>query len=216
LEIIMSKTKTTTNGAATLEPPALPTITRADANRLLKERAQELYHGARAEREEAIRQFETEYGRADRVDVSLLKDLQGLQVRFAAIAARQFKYGNGNEPKVSRFTKQLGDLIGELSSHLATERVLELFAPIEERDFLGTGGTIGRKGLDESVLAGYAIVEDPLGPKHVAPTTIDDEDGVCLHEEIEPFEDEPTRGTCTECGEEFELNPGAAASEQSA
>ncbi len=78
---------------------------------MLKERAQELYHGARAQREDAIHQFETEYGRADRIDVNLLKDLQGLQVRFAAIAARQFKFGNSNEPKVSRFTKQLGDII---------------------------------------------------------------------------------------------------------
>lgn len=186
--------------------PALPTITRADANRLLKERAQELYHEARTEREERIRQFEGEFGRADRIDTTLLRDLQNLQVRFAAIAARQHKYGANSEPTVSKYAKQLGDIIGTLSAHLATERALELFAPVEEREYVGFGGTIGRKGLDESVLGGYAIVDDPRGPTNITPTVIDEEERqVCLHENIEPMEDEPTRGVCAECGEEFAL-----------
>src|SRR6202046_826220 len=92
---------------ATVEPPALPTISRSEANKLLKQRAQELYHDARAEREERIRQFETEFGRADRIDHTLLRDLQHLQTRFAAIAARQFKYGGDKETKVSQFSKRL-------------------------------------------------------------------------------------------------------------
>ena len=42
---------------------------------------------------------------------------------------------------------------------------------------------------------GYEIVDDPLGAQNAAPTA--DEDGdVCLHTEIEPYEDEPTRGAC--------------------
>ena len=104
--------KSNSNGTAlaTVEPTALPTISRSEANKLLKQRAQELYHEARAEREERIRQFETEFGRADRIDHTLLRDLQHLQTRFAAIAARQFKYAADNhEPKVSKFTKQLGE-----------------------------------------------------------------------------------------------------------
>jgi hypothetical protein len=200
--------KSNSNGTvlATVEPPALPTISRSEANKLLKQRAQELYHEARAEREDRIRQFETEYGRADRIDHTLLRDLQHLQTRFAAIAARQFKYGGDNEPKVSKFTKQLGDIIGELSSHLATERALELFAPVEERDYVGAGGTIGRKGLDESILGDYKVVDDPVGPKNVTPTPIDEEAAeVCLHDDIEPYEDDPSRGACAECGEEFDL-----------
>jgi hypothetical protein len=201
--------KSNSNGTAlaTVEPPALSTISRSEANKLLKQRAQDLYHEARAEREERIRQFETEYGRADRIDHTLLRDLQHLQTRFAAIAARQFKYAADNyEPKVSKFTKQLGEIIGELSSHLATERALELFAPIEERDFVGAGGTIGRKGLDESILGDYKVVDDPLGPKNVTPTPIyRDADEVCLHGDVEPYEDDPSRGACAECGEEFDL-----------
>jgi len=186
--------------------PALPAITRADANRLLKERAQELFHEARAQHEERIRQFEGEFGRADRIDNTLLRDLQNLQVRFAAIAARQHKYGSNSEPTVSKYAKQIGDIIGTLSAHLATERALELFAPVEEREYVGFGGTIGRKGLDESILGGYAIVDDPQGPKNVTPTVIDEEESqVCLHENVEPIEDEPTRGVCAECGEEFAL-----------
>ncbi len=204
--------KSDSNGTAlaTVEPPALPTISRSEANKLLKQRAQDIYHEARADREERIRQFEAEYGRADRIDHTLLRDLQHLQTRFAAIGARQFKYGAENEPKVSKFTKQLGDIIGELSSHLATERALELFAPVEERDYVGAGGTIGRKGLDESILAGYNIVDDPLGPKNVTPTPIDeDADEVCLHDDVEPYEDDPSRGACAECGEEFDLAAGS-------
>jgi hypothetical protein len=206
--------KSDSNGTAlaTVEPPALPTISRSEANKLLKQRAQEIYHEARAERDERIRQFEAEYGRADRIDHTLLRDLQHLQARFAAIAARQFKYGADNEPKVSKFTKQLGDIIGELSSHLATERALELFAPVEERDYVGAGGTIGRKGLDESILAGYNVVDDPLGPKNVTPSPIhEDEDEVCLHDDVEPYEDDPSRGACTECGQEFDLAANANA-----
>jgi hypothetical protein len=200
--------KSDSNGTAlaTVEPPALPTISRSEANKLLKQRAQEIYHEARAERDERIRQFEAEYGRANRIGHTLLRDLQHLQARFAAIAARQFKYGADNEPKVSKFTKQLGDIIGELSSHLATERALELFAPVDERDYVGAGGTIGRKGLDESILAGYNVVDDPLRPKNVTPSPIDeDADEVCLHDDVEPYEDDPSRGACTECGEEFDL-----------
>ena len=200
--------KSNSNGTAlaTVEPAALPTISRSEANKLIKQRAQDLYHEARAEREDRIRQFEVEYGRADRIDHTLLRDLQHLQTRFAAIAARQFKYGGDNEPKVSKFTKQLGDIIGELSSHLATERALELFAPVEERDYVGAGGTIGRKGLDDSILAGYSVIDDPLGPKNVTPTPIDeDADEVCLHDDVEPYEDDPSRGACIECGEEFDL-----------
>jgi hypothetical protein len=135
------KSNSSGTALATVEPPALPTISRSEANKLLKQRAQDLYHEARAEREDRIRQFETEFGRADRIDHTLLRDLQHLQTRFAAIAARQFKYAGDYEPKVSKFTKQLGDIIGELSSHLATERALELFAPVEERDFVGAGNT---------------------------------------------------------------------------
>ena len=89
---------------------------------------------------------------------------------------------------------------------LATDRALELFAPIDEHDYLGYGhnGSLGRKGYDESVLAQYRIVDDP---KPVAPThdRDDDPDEVCLHEAVEPDEDEPTRGICADCGAEFDL-----------
>jgi hypothetical protein len=71
------------------------------------------------------------------------------------------------------------------------------------------------------VLAGYEIVDDPLGAKNATPTT--DEDGeVCLHTEIEPYQDEPSRGACVDCGEEFGVrvvtstdeSDGAAAEEE--
>lgn len=190
--------------------PALPTITRSEANRLLKERAQERFHNARAERDERIRHFEGEFGRADRIDAALLKDLQHLQVRFAAIAARQHRHGSSTEPKVSKYTKQLGDVIGELSAHLATERALELFAPVEQHEYVGVGSTIGRKGLDESVLDGYTVVDDPTGPKNAAPTIDEDDEQVCLHEDVQPSEDDPTRGFCEDCGEEFGLDDAGA------
>lgn len=95
---------------------------------------------------------------------------------------------------------------GDVTVALATDRALELFAPIDEHDYLGYGhnGSLGRKGYDESVLAQYRIVDDP---KPVAPThdRDDDPDEVCLHEAVEPDEDEPTRGICADCGAEFDL-----------
>jgi len=33
---------------------------------------------------------------------------------------------------------------------------------------------------------------------------------VCLHTEIEPYEDEPTHGACVDCGEEFGLRGSPA------
>lgn len=203
----MPRTRKSSSNGTTLtavEPPALPMITRTEANRLLKQRAQDLYHEARAQRDERIRQFESEYGRTDRIDHALLNDLQNLQVRFAAIAARQFKYAGDTEPKVSKFTKQLGELLGELTAYLATQRALELFAPVEEREYVGVGGILGHKGFDESVLAGYNVIDAPCGPKNVTPTSID-EDDKCLHEEVEPYEDDPSHGACIECGEEFDV-----------
>ena len=192
-------------------PPARQ-ITRAEANALLKSRALELYHEARTQREEQIRVFESEYGRVDRIDHTILADLQRIQARLAAIAARQQRSSSTHgEPKVSKQVEMLGQLVGSISAYLATERALELFTPIQQSDYVGwNNGGIGPKGHDESVLAGYAIIEDPLGPKNVTPTAGDDGE-VCLHAEIEPYEDDPEHGACVECGEEFGLRTSAAA-----
>ena len=65
------------------------TITRAQANEMLKARALERFHEDRDRRESNIREFEAEFGRSDRIDAALLNDLQKLQVRLAAVAARQ-------------------------------------------------------------------------------------------------------------------------------
>jgi hypothetical protein len=202
--------KTKTNGSSTSlatisnAPPAAQQITRAQANELLKARALELYHVARTERDEHIRAFEAEYGRADRIDHTVLADLQRIQARLAAIAARQQRASTtGGEPKVAKFVDHIGTMIGSISAHLATERALELFAPVQQADYVGwNGGAIGPKGHDDSVLAGYEIVDDPLGAENATPT-IDEDGEVCLHTEIEPYEDEPSRGACAACGEEF-------------
>jgi len=182
-------------------------ITRAQANELLKARALELYHTARTQRDEHIRAFEAEYGRADRVDHTVLADLQRTQARLAAIAARQQRSNaSGAEPKVAKFVDQIGTMIGSISAHLATERALELFAPISQADYVGwNGGAIGPKGHDDSILAQYDIVDDALGAANAVPT-IDEDGEVCLHTEIEPYEDESSRGACTDCGEEFAIN----------
>lgn len=201
------KKKNGSTALATIDaaPPARQ-ITRSQANAMLKERALELYHEARTQREEQIRTFESEYGRIDRIDHTVLADLQRIQARLAAISARQQRASTTNgEPKVSKQVEMLGQLVGSISAYLATERALELFAPIQQSDYVGwNNGGVGVKGHDESVLAGYEIIDDPLGPKNVTPT-VDDDGEVCLHSDVEPYDDEPTRGSCTECGEEFDI-----------
>lgn len=210
--------KAKTNGSTALAmvatAPSALQITRSDANARIKARALELYHEARTQRDERIRAFEAEYGRADRIDNSVLADLQRIQARLAAIAARQQRANaTGGEPKVAKFVDQIGTMIGAVSAHLATERALELFAPVQQPDYVGWNGSgVGPKGQDEAVLAGYEIVDDPLDAHNAVPT--EDEDGeVCLHTEIEPYEDEPSRGACRECGEEFGLRGSPADSE---
>lgn len=214
----MSRKKNGSTSLATVEA-ATPArqITRAQANELVKARALELYHEARTHREEQILAFESEYGRVDRIDHTILADLQRIQARLAAISARQQRTSvASSEPKVSKHVEILGQLVGSISAYLATERALELFAPVQQSDYVGwNGGSVGPKGQDESVLTGYEIVDDPLGPKNVTPTA-DEDGGVCLHTEIESYEDESSRGACIECGEEFEINarpsePDAAA-----
>jgi len=103
-----------------------------------------------------------------------------------------------------------------VSAHLATERALELFAPVQQADYVGWNGSgVGAKGQDETLLASYKIVDDPLGAQNATPTT--DEDGeVCLHTEIEPYEDEPTRGACVDCGEESGLRASPADADDAA
>jgi hypothetical protein len=205
--------KAKTNGASSLaivvEAPPMRQITRAQANELLKARALELYHAARAQRDEHIRVFEAEYGRADRIDQSVLADLQRTQARLAAIAARQQRSsGTGAEPKVAKFVDQIGTMIGSISAHLATERALELFAPVSQADYVGwNGGAIGPRGHDESVLADYEIVDDPSATNAVP--SVDEDGDVCLHREIEPYENEPTRGACSDCGDEFVIKTTA-------
>jgi len=105
---------------------------------------------------------------------------------------------------------------GAVSAHLATERALELFAPVQQADYVGwNGGGVGPKGQDDALLAGYEVVDDPLGAQKAAPTA--DEDGeVCLHTEIEPYEDEPTYGACVDCGEEFGLRGASASADDAA
>jgi hypothetical protein len=220
------KTKNTGSAAPIATIPnaalAVPQITRAQANELLKARALERYHAARSERDEHIRAFEAEFGRADRIDHTVLADLQRTQARLAAIAARQQRANaTGAEPKVAKFVDQIGMMIGSISAHLATERALELFAPIQQSDYVGwNGGAIGPKGHDDTVLAGYEIVDDPLGAKNATPSAGEDGE-VCLHREIEPYEDETSRGACVDCGEEFGIcvvasTGGAPAEEESA
>jgi len=109
------KAKTIRSTALATVESALPVlqITRAEANARIKARALELYNAARTQRDEHIRAFEAEYGRADRIDHTVLADLQRIQARLAAIAARQQRANaTGGEPKVAKFVDQLGMMIG--------------------------------------------------------------------------------------------------------
>ena len=111
------RSRSNTAATTTVESTALalPQITRARANEILKARAVELYHQARSAQQHEQRAFEDQFGRADRIDAPLLAELQHLQMRFAAIAARQQRQPSGNEPKVNRFVKALGEIIGDVT-----------------------------------------------------------------------------------------------------
>ncbi len=80
----MSRKNNGSTSLATVET-ATPTrqMTCAQANELFKARALELYHEARTHREEQILAFESEYGRVDRIDHTILADLQRIQARLA-------------------------------------------------------------------------------------------------------------------------------------
>jgi hypothetical protein len=88
------------SSTTTLTQPALRSITRKEANVLLRQRAVERFHEARTQRESNIQAFEAQYGRCDRIDHGLLRELDNLMLRFSAIHARQQRATHG-EPKIS-------------------------------------------------------------------------------------------------------------------
>ena len=207
--------KSNSNGTAlaTVEPPALPTISRSEANNLLKQRAQDLYHEARAEREDRIRQFETEYGRADRIDHTLLRDLQApadairsdrrasVQVRRRQPRAEGLEVHQAARRHHRRTQLASGDRarLGTLRTGRGTR--------LQGRE---PAGTIGRKGLDDSILD--QLQRDRRsrsGPKNVTPTPIyfktRTKSASTATRVSSRYEDDPSRGACAECGEEFDL-----------
>jgi hypothetical protein len=192
--------------------PALRTITRSEAKKLCLGRAIECYNEAQAVRNANIRTFEAEHGRCDRIDASLLHELQRLQLRFAAIAARQQRSHSYGEPKVSKYVEQLGVMLGSVSAHLATDRALELFAPVNKAEYVGWDGKeAGDKGHDESVLEGYVVVDDEDGSAEEEP---DEEGDACVHHRIEPLAENPNRGICVDCDEEFPLRSASETTQQ--
>lgn len=105
---------------------------------------------------------------------------------------------------------------GAVIAHLAKERALELFTPIRQVDYVGGNGSgVGPKGQDDALFVGYEIVDDPLGAQSAAPKA-DEDSEMCLHTEIEPYDDEPTRGACVDCGEEFGLRGAPSDADESA
>lgn len=206
----MSKAKnasTSKSALAAIEAPGSAplnktTVTRAEATSMLIDRAFERYNAACAERDERIAVFESDIGRSDRIDASLLNELQRLQVRFAAINARQQRsssYTGTSEPKVSKYVDQLGAMIGQISAHIATDRALELFRPVKKEDYVGWDGErVGQKGHDDELLASLTIVDNPKSETEDEP-----DDDVCLHENTEPTEDGFAQ--CVDCDEEVEV-----------
>ena len=94
--------------------------------------------------------------------------------------------------------------ITETSAHNLPLSAVTLFEPIREQDYIGYNGGIGSRGMDESVLDGYAIDDD-------APAPTQHEDGdVCLHQDIQDSEDQPGLRYCGDCGVEFASSGGPA------
>jgi len=185
---------------------SLPVITQAEAKQRLVERATERYTEAQAERDRRIAEFEREVGPCSEIDRSLVDELSRLQFRFSAIAARQSMSANAyGEPKGSKFAKQIGEMLGEISTHLAQQRVLSIFTRVNEHDYLGYqgSGNVGKLGYDPTVLEGVRVAETPNAPKNVTPSPDAGGETVCLHDDIERCEDDPTKGQCLDCGAEF-------------
>jgi hypothetical protein len=201
------------SSTTTLTQPALRSITRKEANVLLRQRAVERFHEARTQRESNIQAFEAQYGRCDRIDHGLLRELDNLMLRFSAIHARQQRATHG-EPKISKYVDQLAAMRGSLSAYIATLQALELFAPVEKRDYIGwSGDEVGPKGEDQSVLAGYIVLDDAAAEIDAEE---DDADGPCLHEVVEPYQDEPSCGVCVNCDQEIALRKRVDVGEEAA
>ena len=81
---------------------------------------------------------------------------------------------------------------------------------MQQADYVGwNGGGVGPKGQDDALLAGYEIVDDPLGAQNAAPT-VDDDGAVCLHTDVEAYQTSRRAAHASNCGEEFELRVSPA------
>jgi len=197
--------------ALAIVPPTKRTITRTQANDILKASAVEKFHAAKRKQEASRAEFEAAFGRTDRIDDGLLRDLQALQMRFAAINARQHASSSHyGEPKVSRFVSQLGTMIGDISAHLATDRALQLFEPVRESDYIGyAGSAVGPRGLDENALSEYDIVDDVRVNANAEAEEIedgpyeDDDEGPCLHQNLVALDE--NEKVCADCDESFTI-----------
>ncbi|MGD0476022.1 MAG: hypothetical protein ABSB70_22765, partial [Candidatus Velthaea sp.] len=172
---------------------ALPHITRAQVNQMLKARTVELYQDARSaqqqqQQQQQQRDFEAQHGGADRIDAALFGELQHLQLRLAAIAACQQRQLSGQEPKVNKFVRSLGEIIvgGCHRSALQRESLGAIHANRRARVTSATNGSLGRKGYDESVFAQYHIVDDPQRTASAQDSGADPDEPLCLRETVEP------------------------------
>lgn len=135
-------------------------ITRTELNQLVLAKAQERFNADKSKQEAERQDFEARYGRIDKIDESFLRDLQSLQVRAAAITARQQHAGNvKTEPKTAKFVEALGTMIGQVSAYLATEKALELFKPIADGDYLRTERNYNHntRGMEERTIVAPSI-----------------------------------------------------------
>ena len=145
------------------------TITASQAHQLVLIAATERFQNAQTEQTRLQTEFTEKYGASDRIDAALLNEVQRLQMRFAAIAARQAAernhYGTAKEPRAAKTVAKLGEIIGDLTVYIATEQVEPLFRPVREEDFLGDRHDreqrrVGRLGYDPRVLEGKTIIPD--------------------------------------------------------
>lgn len=143
-------------------------ISKSEFKTLSLQRAQEKFIEAKRQQEREQQDFQSRNGPSSEIDETLLRDLQTMQLRFAAVNVRQ-AMGDGNyyrEPSVDKFSKALGSMIGEITTHLAQKRVLALFKPIKEHDFITTAGYGATQRIEASpdvtseLLEQYDVIED--------------------------------------------------------
>ena len=116
-------------------------------------------------------------------------------------------------PELRSGTGQPLEQVGQIELVSRTRRSQDAVAQRQQQrmdhHLGGEGGRLPGQARDVPGL-GVEELDPGVQMPHIGIGGVDDvNEEICLHDEVEPYDDDPARAACAECGQEFELTASA-------